>query len=467
MDHSLYDCMAYMIRELLDFVDDYFFQSYRALSKQTTTLNNKLLYEEFPDCLDVNGNVQKLSMPNQICEELAHRLRRFTDICIEENNPKLLTQMLVKLDLVLKDEVQSLKRDNCNFDVLNSNEKELDVQILPRCTSSWGHNSKDKNNSNTLNNFLSHMYYIDTREFRHRTGYEVSHCMLSCERFERAAEKHYLNIGTTPLGNGTKLELQMFESGDGTCQFKVIGISNEEELMTNVVKILNRAKELEIDIMCFPEMLGSEKIQDKIVEVLSDFPEENDKRSPVLTVCPTIWKDEENKAIVLDEYGEEILTQNKQKPYVHEDHGQFYKEALKQQKHIKVLHCDGIGRLAILICRDALERDFLQAVLEILKITLLIVPSFSTGYYDFSEDLKMCAAYDCSVIWINTCSAIPNDKRANNDKIGFVRKAGKKTIFRNGEHCYDFSECIRKQGGEECSKCIFTEKLYFEHIGCK
>ena len=47
---------------------------------------------------------------------------------------------------------------------------------------------------------------------------------------------------------------------------------------------------------------------------------------------------------------------------------EFYKEALKQQPYVKVIHCDGIGRLAILICRDALERDFLQAILDILKI---------------------------------------------------------------------------------------------------
>ena len=123
--------------------------------------------------------------------------------------------------------------------------------------------------------------------------------------------------------------------------------------------------------------------------------------------------------------------------------------------------------MSILICRDALERDFLQAILDILKITLLIVPSYSTGSYDFSENLEMCRAYDCSVVWINTCSAVPDGKRAEDGMIGLVKRTGKKTIFRNGEYCQKFSKCINNQGGEECSRCIFTEKLYFENIDCK
>lgn len=131
-----------------------------------------------------------------------------------------------------------------------------------------------------------------------------------------------------------------------------------------------------------------------------------------------------------------------------------------------MIHCDGIGRLAILICRDALERDFLQAILDILKITLLIVPSYSTGYYDFSENLQMCRAYDCSVVWINTCSAIPADKRKEDGTIGFVKKAGKRTRVKNGEYCQTFSNCI-KDSGEKCSNCIFTEKLYFDYVSCK
>lgn len=147
MECSVYNCIAYMVRELLNVVDGCFFQNYRAISKNTVVLNNRILYKKFPELMDSNGNIQKIVMPNYIRKELSHKLHQFTDSCIKENNLMLLAQMLGKLDLALKDEVASVKYDNFNFEGLNSNAKQLDIQILPRCISSWGHDNKDKNNS--------------------------------------------------------------------------------------------------------------------------------------------------------------------------------------------------------------------------------------------------------------------------------------------------------------------------------
>lgn len=274
-----------------------------------------------------------------------------------------------------------------------------------------------------------------------------------------------MKIGITPFGDNTKLYVHKMETENGICQFQVNGFSNEDELVRNVVDTIERAKNLGIDILCFPEMLGSEKILNKMQGILSQFPESEGASYPVLTICPTIWKNGENTTTVLNDLGEKVLEQSKQKAFEFEENGQFYREALNPKRHIQLIHCDGIGRLGILICRDAIEREYLQAMLDLLKVTLLIVPSFSTGYFDFSENLQACSAYDCCVVWINTCSALPENKKTPDDFVGFVSKTGKKTMFRNGQYCFKFSQCKKMKDGQACRECIYTEKLYFRCAG--
>lgn len=467
MGKSVYDCMAYMIRMLLDNADSQFYEEFRAIGEKSRLQYNRMLYKEFPELVDSYGNAKMILTPHHIDMELVNRLHEFADNCVKEQNLMPLAMLIHKLDIGLTEVVRNAKTDTVNTQGLNSNFTEQEIQILPRCFCSWAHEHKDKNCSNSLNNFLTHLYFIDTRELKRRTGCEVSHCILSSEHFSRADNHGYLMIGITPLCDETILDVPKIENENGVCEFQITGLSNEKDLIKNVEGILERAKELGVDILCFPEMLGTRPVIGKIRDILSEFPEDEALQYPVLTICPTYWDDGKNISVVLNGTGEVVAKQCKQKAYEYEENGQYYREGIKPDRHIQLIHCDGLGRLGILICRDALEREYLQSMLEILKVTLLVVPSYSTGSYDFSENLKTCAAYDCDVIWINTCAAVPKEKKTPEEYVGFIQKNGKRTSYRNGQYFFEFSKCKKSEEEQACRLCIYTEKLYFQCAGYK
>lgn len=467
MGNSVYDCMAYMIRGLIDHVDYQFFEQFRAISNKRGILIKKRLCKEFPELVDRNGNAQIILTPYHLNKGLGERLDKFADDCIQASDFETLAMLIHKLDIGLAQAADNAKTDTVNFKGLNSNSEKQEIQILPRCRCSWAHEHKDQNCSNSLNNFLSHLYFIDTHEFRRRTGCDVTHCILSSEHFSRANARGYLEIGISPLCDETILGEKKIETQNGVCDIEITGISNEETLIKNVEGILERASKLGVDILCFPEMLGTGLITEKIHNMLTAFPEDDERQYPVLTFCPTQWKEGKNVCVVLSDTGEVIARQSKQKAYERLENGQYFREGLKPDKQIQIIHCDGLGRLGILICRDALEREYLQSMLELLKITLLIVPSYSTGSFDFSENLKTCAAYDCDVVWINTCSAVPENKKVPEEFVGFVQKNGKQTKYRNGQYFLKLSKCEKYRKEQACRVCIYTEKLYFACAGYK
>ncbi len=89
---------------------------------------------------------------------------------------------------------------------------------------------------------------------------------------------------------------------------------------------------------------------------------------------------------------------------------------------MNIFHFEGIGRIAILICKDFLTTKYMEQLMRCFKLTLIIVPSFSTGSYDFRQSSDLCAHDDCNVVWINTCAAIEKGKERNFENIGYVRK---------------------------------------------
>ena len=112
-------------------------------------------------------------------------------------------------------------------------------------------------------------------------------------------------------------------------------------------------------------------------------------------------------------------------------------------------------------------KDYLHMVLTVLKVTLLIIPSFSTGNYNFKEIIQYCRVADCCAFWINTCSvAITmglDDKKLKN--IGFALKAGKRPNDPNMEN--GLFLCERKSQGCEncgiagCNQCMLIHDLVF------
>lgn len=142
-------------------------------------------------------------------------------------------------------------------------------------------------------------------------------------------------------------------------------------------------------------------------------------------------------------------------------------ENLEQNGEITVIHCDGIGRIVVMICRDALPREHLHRVLEYLKATLLIIPSFSTGNYDFEDRLQICRSYDCCAVWINTCSVHLIDESVGEklNKIGMVLRTGKGKLKNRTFDCLRSTQKCDGLGDKECTGCLYVKKLNFLRQG--
>ena len=126
-----------------------------------------------------------------------------------------------------------------------------------------------------------------------------------------------------------------------------------------------------------------------------------------------------NTVTVLDRFGNVICRQNKQYPFCLEYDRTVWMEDIRTNMVVNIIHYEGIGRIAILICKDFLTTRYMEQLMRCFKLTLIIVPSFSTGSYDFCQSFDVCAHDDCNVIWINTCAAMEKGKEANFKNIGY------------------------------------------------
>ena len=92
------------------------------------------------------------------------------------------------------------------------------------------------------------------------------------------------------------------------------------------------------------------------------------------------------------------------------------------------------------------------------KLTLIIVPSFSTGSYDFRQSFDLCAHDDCNVVWINTCASMQKGKEANFENVGYVRKRISRTDDEAQMLC-GMKTCERAFSGECGHDCIYYETM--------
>lgn len=466
---KIYDFMAVVIRDVVDNVSDDFLQKYHAMAQEKRIRLNGELKNEFPELYSDNY----LSIEKPEGKEFFDRLNRFREECIREDQYDKLINLLSKLDLTLKMQIdlyiKCFEEERLRMQLtgklngegaygcLNSNAEECQVQLLPRCSCQWMHNSRDRAASVSLNNFLSSCYYV-CMEFLN--GYKINH-LYFYNKFEQAAEDKCLKVGITPLFNEAEMNV-VYPEIDGVNCFEITEIMNTDELVKCALKQLELAREKGVDILCYPEMLGTEEVIGALQEKLKGFPDGRGSY-PSFIVCPSIWKENKNICHVLDRNGNLTASQEKQYAFQYPYGGMKYLENIKPDKTVNILHCNGPGRIAVLICRDALERKYLYMLLEHLKVTLILMPSFSTGNYDFGEIMQMCRAYDCCAAWINTCSAKILEKATKEklERIGLVIRTGKSPAGLKNENC-DFMREDRGCSGEgiqDCVNCLYVQRL--------
>ena len=249
--------------------------------------------------------------------------------------------------------------------------------------------------------------------------------------------KSNLKIGLSPLWRWINFKFRN-EVENGKKVINIEYCSNSEKENDIIGKTIDKATEEKVDILLFPEMLGnnemSKSIRNKLIKSRPEYPQ--------IIVLPSIWNNGTNKSRVIDRYGLEIFEQGKRTPFIDKD---FFCENLAPYNELNVMHIKGFGRILVMICRDFLEVDSLQQILNELRPTIILVPSFSTGYHDFNRVKGICEGHECVVVWVNSCA-----DRKDNDPFGFIDKAGH-SFLSESDRLIVFPS--NKNIEETCNKC--------------
>ena len=101
---------------------------------------------------------------------------------------------------------------------------------------------------------------------------------------------------------------------------------------------------------------------------------------------------------------------------------------------------------------DFMQNEYRRMILDVLKATLIIVPSFSTGNFDFRQVMGECRQYDCGVIWLNCCGAmhLEDAKKSNFKDIGYLQFSGKLTDSIGSMSIERQNRCDKKTCKENC-----------------
>lgn len=379
-------------------------------------------------------------------QDYIEKLKAASDVFAMISLLQLLDNSLASL---LQEKIREFQTDDFSV-VLNTNREATGVGLIPRCSCVWERAHRLSQSYNRLDNFLFHLLLMENSVLGELVD---KHIFLKNDLFPGFAHKKSVKIAATPLLLHRPFEIVPYTEDDFQwCRIDAdsSGYSTQNEA---VWQKICRADEQQCDILVFPELLGNPTMCADISNRLRKKPSRLS-----LIVLPSAWARHMNTVTVLNGRGDILCRQSKQNPFRLVHNGRGYLESIRINRVVNILHHEGIGRIAILICKDFLATRYMEQLMRCFRLTLIIVPSFSTGSYDFRQSFDLCAHDDCNVIWINTCSALEKGKEANFGHIGYVRKR----IGRNDDDSQRLCEmpiCRDAFDGVCHHDCLFVETI--------
>lgn len=416
---KLYNIVAELCSFVVKTCSEDFFVKYSCVSTKERRRISTVISNKIALFANDRGDFTDEDLTNNFFKSfrsLVNKLKREKDFfCII----RLLQLTDKKLRNLLHSEIAKYQTEETSR-VINSNREECGVGLLPRCHCCWERKRRLSHYYNRLDNFLSNLLLIQNDILDNIID---RHIFLKAELFDKFRKSGELKIAVSPFGLFPHFNVSIYD--ENRIRYFTVESDNkyfaeDNELAWNKILL---AAENKTDIVVFPELMGNPEmatfISKKIKEQSADFI----RKLPSLIILPSYWtKEHRNVATVLDRFGDEICLQCKQYPFRYELNGEGLLEAINSNMVVNILHFQGIGRIAILICKDFLTSKYVSQLMRCFKLTLIIAPSYSTGSYDFKQSIDICAHDDCNVIWINTCAAMQKGKEANFKSIGYVRK---------------------------------------------
>ena len=457
---DLYNIVAELCSDIVSSCSEKFFVEYSCVSPAEKSRIAKVVQAEIPALFQESGNgvsVRELSSENLTTEflenlkSLVNRLKADRDYYALLGLLQILDQAMASL---LNLAIAEFEQEKFSI-VLNTNRESVGVGLLPRCSCVWERKHRLIHRYNNLESFLYNILLIENSVLGELID---KHYFLKKDLFPHFKERHAVKIAATPLRRERNFKVQLTDKDK--IQYFNIAYENPSFEADNelIWKKIWTAAENESDIVVFPELLGNAEMTEFMSSKIKSLSPADAAKIPSLIVLPSYWEKNRNVVTVMDKFGNVICKQNKQNPFRKEFDGIGYLEQISSNLVVNILHFEGIGRIAIMVCRDFLETEYMQQLMRCFKLTLIIVPSFSTGSYDFRRSFDLCAHEDCNVVWVNTCAALVKGKEANFRDIGYVRKR----ISRNEDEAqmlYKMPICNRAFDGECAHDCIYYETI--------
>ena len=456
---GIFNCSAMIIQEIekQGFCDE---MDLASILEDTTGQYYSCLREKLPILFEENNQIHSLRL-DEMNEDFFSNLKKI----ISEADIYLLHLLAYCIDRAIKqcyNGLETFEEEYEEIEGLNDNCAETGIIILKRSTCAW----HVRNIGSCMEKLFRNFYYI-----KKPASIRISNYFLQRFSVLRNGKKN-LRAAISPL---TKEELVIFSKPYDRMNirtkqkqhyFRVEGLKNTEWLEQEIISNMEYAGTLGVDILVFPEMLGSQEMLDNVLEF---FRRNYEKKVPPLVVFPSIWEKTENdrnntnvSCLLLD--GKEVMfKQNKRIRYCMGDEIKILEDINRDSQMtdvLNVLHIDGIGRICIIICYDYLHSDNREMIKELLQPTLICCPSFSTGSFNFQILQENGYYMGCNSIWCNTCSAANVAGSDKNFKIvGGIGTLNKncdqldaktfKTVFKGKKMCKK----------ETCSQCVYHSDI--------
>lgn len=442
--------IARILRNIINNTDKDFVQDYNCTSPEKRKDGKKEIYKETGICFDDGGIVQLLDVKQ--LSQLKDKLLIYAEKIVNNKDYKMQMYLVETLDRALKNVICDefiLENSMDEIKPLNDNADETDIKLYPRCECGWERKSRGVVNHIMIENFIWNLLVIDYGSVQSKY---TDHHFYIMDDFNGAKRKS-IKIAAIPYSNKDNYLFRYFK--EDICLLDMDYTGNKKKDSEFVAGEILASKGN--DIIIFPEIRGYKGMEEDVSSIISQY---GDDKIPHIIVLPSYWDDGVNSANVLDAYGMKLFEQKKHFAYYAEKEGIKYKENLICGKttEVNVIHWQGIGRIVVAICRDFLNEDYINDILRLYKVTLLLVPSHSTGEYDFKNIANICKSKNCCVLWLNTCAAFTEEKSHNFKHISFLSRTpvkGKDDNIEHREPCEHISEDGCKQD------CILEYKIDF------
>lgn len=400
-------------------------------------------------------------MPSAIGEQFCNELEKYyRKSKKKEENLVFLAYCLDKALRGLFDAGACIGRDVEELKPLNTNVGNISLALFPRVKCRWEHKSQGSCYRNNLENFMHNFFYCETASIK---DMEIHNYIISKTFFRSLQNEKELIIAAAPVTNRAVLVPESYDR-DGGRYFHINNLQEKDTIKENVKSAVGNAVTQKVNILLFPEMLGSE---DMIKEMQStcDFGEDS-----TLVVWPSIWKKTKNNqnntntSVVTLQKGKSSITvcrQRKKISFVRPEDSAIEDLSRTKTWVVNIVSCEGIGRIGVLICKDFLidsNREFLS---EVMKTTLILAPSYSTGAHNFEILLPQLFEHDCNIAWCNTCSAstLKDVPIENFENIAAMTSySAKKNLDKNYVHHYDG---VARCGAKDCQNCLYVCRIPF------